>query len=701
MNKPDFSRMTDAAAIQFMVLDMLGNILTLAESPSRMGVYLAQQIRELIGARIVLLLQHRGAGESLHHRVLTVQPTRFQDSERLQMLGALVPHIRGLDRAVLWTQDEVPEGVRTALEALGSPSAIAVPLTAANQAVGALVALDLLEMDRSQDVMRSLEILGPVMALVVRNANYYESLEEEIQLRTRDLARSEHHFRTLTEVAPVGIFRLDGQRRLLFANERWRQITGLPWLEGTDENFTFLIHPAERERVLKEWRDGLQAHHEFNSEFRLVRGDGSEVHVVAQAVGLFGEDGGHSGFIGTLTDISERRRAEEERAKLESHVIQAQKMESIGRLAGGVAHDINNMLAVMMSHLELMGLALPPGQGLQTHLEQMGKAAERTREIVRQLLAFSRKQVIQPVLFDLNARIEETRRTIAPLLGEDIELHFRPAVGLWPVRADPGQVDQILINLTVNARDAMPQGGRLSLETRNFRMDDRHSLQNYEGMTGDFVQLTVSDSGTGMPPEILAHIFEPFYTTKGEGRGTGMGLSTVFGIVKQNGGFIHVYSEPGEGSAFKVYLPAEPEKAIVRSSGEDRASEALPATILVVEDDLFLSQVIPTVIESLGYTVLAANSPAQALEICRQHPGPIHLLLTDVVMPGMSGKELRDALLPIRPGLKVLFMSGYTSEVITQKGVLDGGIHFIQKPFSRVDISHKIATLLRPGPPQG
>jgi two-component system cell cycle sensor histidine kinase/response regulator CckA len=417
------------------------------------------------------------------------------------------------------------------------------------------------------------------------------------------------------------------------------------------------------------------------------RADGSDYPV---EVHLYpAEYRGRRAFLAIILDISERKKAEEEKAKLESQLIQAQKMESIGRLAGGVAHDFNNMLSVILGYAELLKARLPAGDPLVKDVLEIEKAGIHSRDITRQLLAFSRKQIIEPRSVNLNDLIESAQNTLARLIGEDIDQRFHPGKDLWKIKIDPSQVDQILMNLAINARDAMPRGGKLMIETKNIHLDEAYCRTNAECLPGHYVLLEVSDDGAGMDKEILSHIFEPFFTTKEVGKGTGLGLATVYGIVKQNNGFINVYSEPGRGTTFKIYIPRIRGEEITEKNEETIVAKGT-GTVLLVEDNVMVRGMTTAVLKELGYTVLVAETPQNALSLCESKDTTIDLLMTDVVMPEMNGTELRDKIRAIRPEIKVLFMSGYTSNVIVHRGVLGEGVQFVQKPFSMHDLARKV-----------
>jgi CheY-like chemotaxis protein len=370
-------------------------------------------------------------------------------------------------------------------------------------------------------------------------------------------------------------------------------------------------------------------------------------------------------------------------------------MESVGRLAGGVAHDFNNMLGVIIGHADLAVAQLPPDQPVQASLTEIREAAVRSANLTRQLLAFARKQIIEPKVLDLNETVEGMLKMLHRLIGEDVQLNWQPGLKLWPVNVDPSQVDQILANLCVNARDAIAGVGKVFIETGNSTFDEAFCAIHPDFVPGDYVRLFVSDSGCGLDTHTLSHLFEPFFTTKDPGKGTGLGLATVYGIVKQNKGLINVYSEPGHGTTFKIYLPRHAGEVAEMQKQDPAQPDAHGAeTILLVEDEPNVLIVATTMLKKLGYTVLVADAPDKALCLARDHVGPIHLLITDVIMPGMDGQSLAKELHALYPRLHRLFMSGYTADVIAHHGVLDKGVHFIQKPFDIKALAAKIRDVL-------
>ncbi len=418
-------------------------------------------------------------------------------------------------------------------------------------------------------------------------------------------------------------------------------------------------------------------------EGRMVnrRKDGTLYTEEATISPVFDQAGRIVNYVSVKRDITEH-------LELTARFQQAQKMEAVGRLAGGVAHDYNNMLSVILGYTELALDRTEPSSPLSADLQEILQAAKRSADITRQLLAFARKQKAAPMVLDLNDAVQRMLKMLRRLIGEDITLVWQPAAAVWPVRIDPAQLDQILANLCVNARDAIAGVGTVIIETENRVIDEAFCVQHPDFVAGEFVLLAVSDDGCGMDREILAHLFEPFFTTKGIGKGTGLGLSTIYGIVRQSGGFIDVYSEPGSGTTFTVYLPRH--AGDVRLIVADNGALAPPAqgeTVLLVEDEAAILKLGRTLLERLGYTVLSAATPQEAIRLAQEQAGAIDLLITDVIMPEMNGRDLAGQLRPFCPGLRTLFMSGYTANVIAQQGGLEADVHYLQKPFTMHDLA--------------
>lgn len=426
-------------------------------------------------------------------------------------------------------------------------------------------------------------------------------------------------------------------------------------------------------------------------EFRIVRKDGGIRWVEATNSHVEIDQMMLNQFI--LRDSTPKKQAEIDHEKLMAQLMQAQKMESVGRLAGGIAHDFNNMLGIILGRVEFVEEHVAPEASLIHDIQEIKKAAQRSVDLTRQLLAFARRQTVSPKILNINDTVEGLLKMLRRLIGEDIQLVWVPAPGLWPVSIDPSQLDQILANICVNARDAIRGNGRITIETDNIVFDEAYCRDHLGYMPGEYVLLAISDDGCGMDKETLNHAFEPFFTTKPMGEGTGLGLSMVYGIIRQNNGFVNVYSEPGQGTTFKLYFPHCAEKTQAPQSLQEEllptAAEAC-LTILLVEDEAALLQLNSRMLTSLGHTVLAAGTPSVAIQLAEKHSGTIDLLLTDVIMPEMNGRELVRELQKKAPGMKVLFMSGYTANVIAHHGVLEHGVHFLQKPFSKKTLATKL-----------
>ncbi len=451
------------------------------------------------------------------------------------------------------------------------------------------------------------------------------------------------------------------------------------------------INTLSLQEIVQEMRKA-QALNQTCFEFRHRRADGSvrDVEVFSSRISIKGGTFLHS----IVHDITDRKQSEARNRKLQDQLLQAQKMESIGRLAGGVAHDFNNMLALIIGYAE-MGLGrVDPGDPLHAELSEILAAGRRSADLTRQLLAFARKQTIQPKVLDLNETMAGMLKMLQRIIGEEIALVWKPGANLWPVLIDPAQVDQILANLAVNARDAIAGHGQLTIETANIFLDETDGECRADLICGEFVRLVVSDTGCGMDPATLDHLFEPFFTTKETGKGTGLGLATVYGIVSQNNGFIHVSSAPGQGATFKIYLPRAQAAEKHASVEMEREPAGGTETVLLVEDEAGILSLGQSILKQYGYTVLAAGSPQSALALARSHPGAIDLLMTDVVMPGMNGNGLSQSIRNLRPGIKTLYMSGYTADVIAHHGVIPEGVHYLQKPFAVKSMAAKVRQVL-------
>ncbi len=502
------------------------------------------------------------------------------------------------------------------------------------------------------------------------------------------LRRSEARARRLVESNIIGIGTGDLHGKLIDVNDAFLAILGFTreeFLSGKmwwDALTPPEYHQSDQIAVEKLMRTGVAP----PWEKQFLRKDGSRVSVLIGAA-TFEAESGETEAISFVLDISERK-------TLEQQLRQAQKMEAVGQLAGGIAHDFNNLLAIIIGYSEILEEQLGKNDALRLKAEQITKAGKGAAALTRQLLAFSRRQVLELEILDLNSVVRDTSKMLRRLIGEHIELVTIAAPDLGRVKSDRGQVEQIIVNLAVNARDAMLQGGKLAISTANAQIDEVYARQHPGAIPGSYVMMSVSDTGCGMDHETQLHIFEPFFTTKGKEKGTGLGLSTVYGVVKQSGGYISVYSELGQGTSFKIYLPRtdEPVTQVRSIDGEETARGW--ETVLLVEDSQPLRELARELLEKNGYTVLEAANGADAIRVAEKHQEPIHLLLSDVVMPGMNGRELANYMVRVNPGIKVLYMSGYTDDTIVHHGVLDPGAALLEKPFTKESLTRKVREAL-------
>jgi two-component system cell cycle sensor histidine kinase/response regulator CckA len=512
------------------------------------------------------------------------------------------------------------------------------------------------------------------------------------------LRESEARFKRLAESGIIGIITADVQGNILDANDAYIKMVGysreeliqgaVRWADLTPPELRHLIvHSVEQLLA-----SGIAAPFETESLCK----DGTRIPILVGAAMLE-----YPKCVAFTADLTERKQAEEARGRAEQslrvseqQLRQAQKMEAVGRLAGGVAHDFNNVLSVILSYGELILGDLKPTDPLRADIEEMRKAALRAAGLTRQLLMLTRQQVLAPKVIEIHDVLIGMDKMLQRILGEDVDLVLVPPKSSGRVRVDPSHIEQVILNLVVNARDAMPTGGKLTIENDSVVLDEDHAMTHLQAKAGPYVMMAVSDTGSGMDRETQGRIFEPFFTTKEVGKGTGLGLSTVFGIVQQSGGHISVYSELGKGTTFNVYLPKVDAPVDVLRPSVSPATLRGTETILLVEDEEPVRAIVGSILRRQGYRVLPAQHPEEALVFSERHPGPIHLLLTDVVMPGMSGPELAKRLLATRPETKVLCMSGYTDDSVVRHGVLESGVAFIQKPIMPTSLATKIREVL-------
>ncbi len=529
----------------------------------------------------------------------------------------------------------------------------------------------------------------------------------ELKRTETALREANERFDEAMAAIPVTIWRmtLDEQGGVhdAYVSPEADRILGLP--EGTLRNdwegLMARIHGEDQSSVADQIREAVlqPGARPRQVEYRVVRPDGGVRWIRTSGQTRVGEDGRIQAF-GISEDITSQRQAAAERERLAQQLQQAQKLESLGRLAGGIAHDFNNILTAILGNLDLVMMQMAPGDLRLERLRDAQAAGRRAAELTRHLLALSRRKIIEPRVVDLNELVGNASRLLERLIGEDVRLRKALQPNLWAVKVDPSQIEQILINLAVNARDAMPVGGTLTLETAHVVLDDEYCETHPDAIVGPHVMLAVSDTGCGMMPEVKASIFEPFFTTKPQGQGTGLGLAMVHGLVRQHGGSIAFYSEPGQGTTFKVYLPAVDLQAQpLRLSTNPPASRGGAETILLVEDDAGVRRLASEVLVQLGYRILAFDSVGPAIEAAESHQGAIDLLLTDVILPDHNGRWLADRLRAMRPGIKVLFSSGYTANVIVHHGVLEEGIHFLEKPYTTEALAIAVRKVLDSGTP--
>jgi PAS domain S-box-containing protein len=563
-----------------------------------------------------------------------------------------------------------------------SVSAMVVPIKSEERVVGLLYVANRSRRPFSDRDEATLLRLADEAAVAIRNAQLFASERE-----------SERRYRTLVESSIQGIH-IQRDWVTLFVNPAFARMLGYDRtadLVGLDARRWMApqeLSRLESDRVARLRGEPVSTQYELQA----IRRDGSLIWVDIQTAEILWE--GEPAVQSTVLDITERKRAEQALRQSEAQLRQVQKMEAVGQLAGGVAHDFNNLLTVITGRTELLLLRLATDDPHRRDVELVRKTADRAASLTQQLLAFSRKQMLQPRVLDLNGVVAGMAQMLKPLIGETIDLVTSLDPILGRVKADPAQIEQIVMNLAVNARDAMPQGGRLTIETSNVELDSAFVETHPGAGVGPHAMLSVRDTGTGMSPEVQAHLFEPFFTTKGVGKGTGLGLATVYGIVKQHGGYIRIESTAGAGTTVRIYLARIPVVPDVAAPAADAPAVVGSGTVLVVEDESELRDLATEVLGLAGYSVLSAGSPNEALEIARGHAGPIHLLLTDVVMPEMSGRDLADRLVQSRPGLKILYMSGYTDDAIVHHGVLDPGTVLLQKPFTPDRLTRMVGDLL-------
>jgi PAS domain S-box-containing protein len=537
------------------------------------------------------------------------------------------------------------------------------------------------------DYLSKTNITAESLERTIRHALALGAQEKQRQQAEAALRASEERFRALVENSSDSVVVVDGEGRISYVSGSSHRHLGWQPHEMMGQSIFDFLHPDDRELAAATQSEALQRPGEtVSAEVRFRHADGSWRIMEGFAVNRL-NDPSVGGIILNARDITERRRLEEQ-------LRQAQKMEAVGQLAGGIAHDFNNLLTAILGYTNLLIDEMPKDDPLRQDLEEIKSAGDRAASLTRQLLAFSRRQMLQPQVVDLNALVQQLEKLLRRLISEDVELVTVLAPGLPAIKVDPASIEQVLVNLVVNARDAMPHGGRITIETGVADLDDRYVDTHPSAAPGRYVMLAVSDTGQGMDQGTRSRIFEPFFTTKEQGKGSGLGLATVYGIVQQSDGSIGVYSEPGHGTSFKVYLPTTDAAAPARvSTANSDSTNKGWETVLLVEDEDAVRALAREVLRRNGYVVIEARHGLDALRLAERHPDPIHLLITDVVMPHMSGRELADRFSEVRPAMKVLFMSGYTDHAAMHRHLTPGAA-FLQKPFTPETFARKVRSML-------
>ena len=543
--------------------------------------------------------------------------------------------------------------------------------------------------------------LAVALLTIFRQVGHLMRVESRVAAREaeRDAAEKarvqvEERYRGLVQSMSAVVWRLDpATLRLTFVSDQAEALLGYPVAAWTEEPDFWArhLHPDDRDRAETLRRDAIAAGHTHEFQYRMLRADGETVWVSDNVRVISGPDGGAE-VVGVLVDVTDQKR-------LEHNLRQSQKMEAVGLLAGGIAHDFNNLLGVISGYAELARRGLAPGHAAIPRVEEIARAADRASALTRQLLAFGRRQVLQPTVLDLNDVLGGVASMLGRLISEDIQLVANPQTGLGRVRADAGQVEQVVMNLVINARDAMPAGGRLVIATQDVELDAVYVRTHPDARPGRYVMLSVSDTGHGMDAGTMSRIFEPFFTTKEEGKGTGLGLATVYGIVRQSGGTMDVYSEPGRGAVFRVYLPRVDDEVAREAAAEPVAPPRGTGTVLVVEDSESLRLLVRELLEDAGYTVLDAEAPDEALQLLQAATAPIDVVLTDMVMPRMGGRELASRVAHVHPGARVVFMSGYADDAAGRDATLEPGSLFLQKPFTLDALLRMVRRAIEAPPP--
>ncbi len=672
----------------------------------------AQSVVTILGQGGVLLIGSRdGAWTDMGRRVepppagaaSTTEPTTYQREGRRRI--GVGRQVTGTP-LILWAELPQREALAPTRGFLARLGVVAVLLVLVTTVVAGIVGRNITrplgelreaaEGLRSGDYSRRVALRG--QAEIAEVAETFNAMAAETDRHIEALRASEERFRSLATATSQIVWWTDANGNVTEPLPTWQAFTGQSPDEIRTLGWTNALHSEDAPRVVREWRAAVAAHSSYEGEYRLRRSDGEFRWCVARAVPVAGRDGVLHEWVGTCSDVTEQRLAEEKLRRKEAELQQSQRLDAVGRLAGGIAHDFNNLLTAMIVPTELGSDRLPADHPVRQYLREIRETALRAGALTRQLLAFGGQQVLQPEVLDVNGVVTSAGRMLQRVISESITLELATAPHPVPVRADRTQLEQVIVNLAVNARDAMPEGGRLTIETGRAELTQEFCDRHQGVVPGHYVLLAVTDTGIGMDAETQAHLFEPFFTTKGPGGGTGLGLATVYGIVRQSGGHIWVYSEMGRGTTFKLYFPEAVGTPEV--SRYPDITEAVPrgtATILLVEDEPSLLRLGEQVLSELGYAVLTASRGQAALALARAHTGPIDLLVSDVVMPGMNGLELWRELRQSRVSMPALFLSGWASDAVVRHGILEGQVPFLQKPFTAEQLGRKVHEALNQG----
>jgi len=561
-----------------------------------------------------------------------------------------------------------------------------IPFLIVSGSIGEDAAVEILKKGAADYIMK--DRIARLVPEVERELREAEARREQVRME-QALVESETKYRELVDEVSDGFFIMDKEGVTNFANLALAKMLGFRHpSELIGKNFMGFVSPDVKEEVLKHFKNAMQAKSVSETIIsKIIRPDGKEKYLEIRPSFIYKDDN-VIGSRGVMRDITERK-------QLEQQLRQSQKMEAVGRLAGGIAHDFNNLLTVILGYSEILANRIPKGDPLHKDVDEVKKSAIRAASLTKQLLAFSRKQVLQPRKINLNNVVTETEKMLGRVIGENIELVTATSPMLGSVMADPGQIEQVIMNLVVNARDAMEEGGRLTIETANVVLDENYTRLNPGAKPGHYAMLAVTDTGSGMDDETLSHLFEPFFTTKAPGKGTGLGLSTVYGIIKQSGGYISAYSEVNKGTTFKVYLPLVSGTAQTEEVNKTGKIIYKPSeTILLAEDEEIVRTLAARVLKDQGYKVLEANDPLQAIQIFNGYKGKVDLIVTDIIMPGMTGLGLVQRIQSTHPDIKILYISGYTDTAMLHQGVFESGTAFLQKPFTPQTLLKKVREVL-------